>query len=136
MRDEEFNLQANKLIETYGRPAYPPARLKILYDEVKGFEGSWFARVVDKLIADSRYAPMLSDFREEISRERERMAYQEKKQHEKDALDFYKGTYQAEDARTICQYILKRMDGKVPDEEFSSFLSVLDNAATPMKKGA
>jgi hypothetical protein len=136
MRDEEFNYQVNRLIKSYGEKSFPAERLVLLHQEVKDFSAEWFKRVVDRLIADSRYAPLLSDFREEIARERERMAYQEKKQHEADAQAFYRGTYQAEDARTICQYILKRVDGKVPDGEFSQFINVLENAATPMKKGA
>jgi hypothetical protein len=128
MNMAEFDTQISRLKNTFGDRAYPDERLKLIWREVREFSSGWFEKLVDRLICDSRLPPLLPEFRNEISRERERLWDLQKKQHTQDAKDFYSGKFQPEDAKTICQYIIKRAQGSVSDQDYANFVKHLKYA--------
>lgn len=72
MKIEEFNAQVKRLSDTFGGQHYKQERLTILWRDVRDFDRQWFERVVDGLIASSKFAPLPSDFSEAVSAERDR----------------------------------------------------------------
>lgn len=127
MREADFQLQMGRLERQFGK--FGTERATLLWREVKEFSELWLAKVIDGLIGDCRQTPLVSDFREEIARERERLYRIEKAQHAREAKDFFEGKYQPEDKRMICQGIRKRLLGQMSDQEFSSFMSMLNSGA-------
>jgi hypothetical protein len=127
MNQQEFQNQINRLEKQFGK--YGTERCTLLWREVKDLNGPWFERVMDQLISSCRQAPLLPEFREEISRERERLWRMEKEERKKDAHDFFEGSYQPDDIKTICQVIKDRINRKISDQDYQSFVSQLENAA-------
>lgn len=129
MTSHEFNTQINRLKDCFTDRSYSDERMKVIWREVQDLDGKWFAKVVDRFIGECRQAPLMTEFREEIAKERERLWELQKKHNAKDAKDFMSGIYQPDDIKTICQYIVKRVSGGVSDQDFSSFIKHLDTAA-------
>lgn len=128
MRPDEFQSQMNRLITQFGKTQYSDERTKLIWREVKDFSSPWWERTVDHLLLTSRQAPLQAEFGELIGRERERVWRQEKVQNEKDAKDFFAGTYQPDDVQTICQMITKRLAGGVSDADYANFVKHLESA--------
>jgi hypothetical protein len=59
---QEFNMQAGRLIETYGEKAYPNERLKIIFDSVQDMPGAWLAQTVTEFIGNLRVPPLQKEF--------------------------------------------------------------------------
>lgn len=133
MNIQEFNTQMQRLVSNFGKNSYPDEKARLIWGEVRDFQGSWLQRAVDRFIGDFRQAPLVQDFREAAAKERERSWSLQKKQHEQDAKDFYAGTYQPEEVRVICQFIIKRMQGGVSDEDWRNFITHLNTSADVSK---
>lgn len=73
MSPQEFGAQIDRLKRTFGDRAYPEERNRLIYREVKDFDRRWLESVVDGLIANCRQAPILADFAQVISAEKERV---------------------------------------------------------------
>jgi hypothetical protein len=131
MKDHDFQRQIARIESQFGK--FGTERARLLWREVKEFSAEWMEQTIDRLLSESRQIPLPSDFREDISRERERLWKLEKQKNEKDAKEFFHGTYDAEDTRTICQYIVKRISGGVSDEDYSNFIKHLSEAGRPLK---
>lgn len=71
MDANHFKQQIGRLVETFGANHYKPERVNLIWREVKDAPDAWLTRVVDELIGSSRYAPLLTEFREHLSRLRE-----------------------------------------------------------------
>jgi hypothetical protein len=135
MTEQGFVMQMARL-ERQFNSKFGEERGKILWREVKDLSDAWFVTVIDKLLGECRYMPMVIEFREEISRERERVWRNQKKANAKDARDFYAGNlYQADDTRTICKTIVSRLLGNVLDAEYSTFQQLLENASGGGSRG-
>lgn len=130
MRPDQFQNQLGRLVEQFGKASYGTERSRILWQEVQGLEERWFSVVVDRFLGESRQAPLLPDFREEILRERERLWRIEKDKNSQDAKDFFNSSYQADDVKTLCEMITKRLRGGVSDTDYKNFESMLDNVAS------
>ena len=105
MTQGEFTHQISRLREQFGAQAYGTERAKILWQEVKDFSDHWFKRVVDELLGCCRHAPLMPEFREHISRERERMREIEKKRHRQEAHEFM-STYTPEQLKLMVKDII------------------------------
>lgn len=136
MRETDFQKEMNRLVEQFGKNSYSPARLQLLWQEVHEFEAIWWARTINQLLLTCRQAPLYPEFADFISRERERQYQFQKKEHQQDAKDFYTGTYQPDDVRTICQTIIQRLQGKISDENYQKFVGTLAEAAKMKKVGS
>jgi hypothetical protein len=72
MEPNFFQRQINRLTEQFGKGAYGTERAHIIWKAVKDLPDAWMEGVVDRFIGESRHAPLLPEFREEIAKERER----------------------------------------------------------------
>lgn len=124
----EFTQQLNRVASTFGKNAYGDERIQLIWREVKDLSSNWMVKTVDRFIGECRHAPLMPEFREEISKERERLWQFEKKQRAKDAKDFFEGVYAPEDKKTICQFIQKRLRNEVLDADYQTFVKHLTHA--------
>lgn len=114
-----------RLAETFGKQAFGNERAALVWREVKDFDPFWFRRVVDGFIGDSRQAPLVSDFSNAASEERERVWKIEKAQHAKDAKAFFNSTFSDDDRAMMIGAMIKRMMKQMPDSEWVTFTGML-----------
>lgn len=131
----EFQNQMQRLIEQFGKSAYSQARTELVWREVKELNPRWWECTVDRLLGECRQPPLMHEFREDISKERERLWTIEKRKNEESAKQFFNGTYMAPEIKEICQTIRDRLADKISDENYSSFVNLLNYTAdqTEMK---
>lgn len=72
MTEPEFQTEINRLASVFGG-AYKTERAALIWHEMQNLSADSFKRIVDKLIGECRQAPMIQEFREAASPERERM---------------------------------------------------------------
>lgn len=126
MDDKFYQNQMNRLAETYGAQHYKRERVELLWREVKNLSNPWFAQVVDRFIGESKFAPLLPEFREEIARERERNHSLDKRQHSKDAKEFYLMADCPDQRGSMLKTILERMENKVSDDVWNQFTTGIE----------
>lgn len=134
MTEQEFNTQVQRLVNNFGKQAYSPERALLLWREVNDFSGRWFSNTVDKFIGELKHAPLLPEFREEISKERERLWNQEKDNHKKEVSDFWEGTFHTDEVKSICEKIRRRLKMEASEEEYSQFVKMLNYAVNHKPK--
>ena len=123
MTDYEFKGQLERLERQFGK--FGTERGMLLWREVKDFSGEWFRGVIDKLIGECRSGPSLVEFREEISKERERKHRVEKQQNTEFFQTETGSSYSHEDEKTLIAMMIKRLDGNVPDQEWEGHVKSL-----------
>lgn len=128
MTEFHFQQEMQRLVETFGKAAFGSERAKILWREVGMYSNQWFTQVVDRFIGELRQAPLMPEFREAISKERERLWAIEKKQNEKEAKAFA-STFPLEDIGSICRTIVQRIQGGMTDENYNSFIKAVEGAS-------
>ena len=126
MKPEEFKNQMDRLAETFGATQYKPARVELIWREVRDFDCKWFEKVVDGFIGSERQAPLLPEFSKHISEERERQYRIKRDQEQSDVNAFYKSTYHSDDIKTIMGMIKKRMVKEVSDGDWNKFTEMLN----------
>lgn len=133
MDERHFRDQVGRLAETFGANHYKPERIKLMWREVKEFDGRWFTGLVDEFIGESRHPPLLPEFREKITIERERLWKTEKQVHEKEAKSFYERCFPIEEVRQVCKTIIDRILGRVTDSDFWNFVKLLNYSSKTQK---
>ena len=73
MTQEEFQTQAIRLLETFGRQSYSTDRMKMIWNAVRPYSADWFRRTCDEFIGSQRNPPLLTDFENAAVNERERV---------------------------------------------------------------
>ncbi len=126
MTDSAFRTQMQRMIDAFGAQHYKQERLAMVWKELGALSDSAFTRVVDRLIAESRYAPLLPEFRDAAAVEREQAWRHEKREHKQDAQEFYKSSFAKDEVRLLTQTIIDRLVGKCSDADWASFMSGLD----------
>lgn len=126
MTEKEFAYQLGRIGDQFGAKSFGTERAKLLWREVSAFEGRWLEKAVDLIIANSRGAPVLSDFASFISEERERRWKIEKEQNTRDAEGFWKATATDEDRQVMLQTIRERVKGMVNDQDWKCFLDLVN----------
>lgn len=129
MRPDEFQMQMNRLITQFGKGQYSDERTKLIWREVKDFTNGWWEKTVDQLLLSCRQAPLSQEIGEHVAKERERIWQIEKKKNSKEAKEFFNSSYGPEDTRTVCQTIIKRLQGSMGDKDYDSFKSMIKNVA-------
>lgn len=135
MNSIQFTGQFNRLIETYGKKAFPEERNKLIWKQLADMDADWFTRLVDKMIGDLRHAPMLADFRDAANRERKRLFDQEvneatrewtaEHQGLRDVLASYGGAKSLFAAVQFERRVIREMEG-IPD---SAWPKIVNEAA-------
>jgi hypothetical protein len=124
----EFERETARLDRQWPR-TYSAERFAMIWKEFNLVDPGAFTGMVDRWIGELRQAPMLNEMREDLARWREREHEKRRREERQDAKDFWLGTYQPDDVKTITQYIIKRMKGGVNDADWTMFVKHLDEAA-------
>lgn len=124
MTPGHFQGQMKRLTAQFPQ-AYSQERVALIWREVQGFSDAWFTRIVDKFVGECRQAPLMAEFRNEISFERERNWSKQKEQHAQDARDFYLIAQDNDMRGSIVKTIIDRMQGNCPDETWNGFTAGL-----------
>jgi len=72
MTAEHFQSQIQRLSNVFGG-AYKTERTQLIWREMQNLPEDSFSRIVDRLIAECRQAPLLPEFREFAAAEREKL---------------------------------------------------------------
>jgi len=127
MNQVEFDNQINRLRDCFGDRAYSDERAKLIWNSCQSFDTQWFRRLVDGMISTEKHAPLPAAFYDAASQERERLYLLEKEQQKNDAQNFY-SSYGAEDLAGLCREIKRRASGGMSDQDFSSFVKLLQTS--------
>jgi len=122
----EFSKQMDKVSAQFGAQHYSPERLKLIYREVAWLSVEGWQRVCEYLIGESRFAPTLSEIREQIIKEREKIHEAEKREHRRDANEFWEAV-SGEDSEFFFGNIKKRIQGTMSDSDFDLYMRALQN---------
>lgn len=60
----QFGMEVDRLKQAFGEKFYNPARTGLLFSIIKDVDAEFFSRWVDRMLIDSRHAPMGPEFRE------------------------------------------------------------------------
>ncbi len=121
MTEAQFQNQMRRLSSQWPN-AYGPERAEIIWREVKDCDDKWFASVVDRFIGELRQPPLMQEFREELSRYREKNWHREKEQHRLESEHAIKSIFDGQWVQSICKDITDRIEGRVSDEIFTDFV--------------
>ncbi len=64
VRREQFNLQIDRLVDTFGDKHFPEQRILMIWEVVEGLDYNSVIALVDGFIRGSKFAPLPSDFSE------------------------------------------------------------------------
>jgi len=120
----EFENEIRRLFSTFGEKAFTPERLQIIWKEVKDFEFTWMQRNITEILAGNERAPLPKDFAVLATKERQRIYEIEKAKNTREAEKVW-NWLSSEEIGFICQGIRDRIQGKVADEKWNSFVNVL-----------
>jgi len=126
MTPAEFQVQVGRLSETFGKNAYGSERIALIWKEVSLLSNETFIRIVDRFVGELRQAPLLPDFREAASKEREQL-WGQKKQEERVTAKEFESAFSRDDTSMIASAIIKRITADLTDAEWESVLRMLDN---------
>lgn len=70
MQHHEFMAHFDRLKENWGKNNFSPEKVAIIWKAVRDLEVEWFSRLVDRMVATVRQAPMPVDFMEAAMREK------------------------------------------------------------------
>lgn len=130
MTPTAFQLHVGRLVNNYGKVHYSEERVKLLWREVQHLSPEWMERTVDRFIGESRYAPLLPEFREEAAKERERNHSMDRQRSENDAKRFFRVTsIQGDDLQMIMSGIIRRISGDLSDDDFAAIQRLLASVA-------
>lgn len=124
MTEIEFTKEMNRLETAFGQKGANQERTKIIWKEIKDFSASWLNRTVSLFIGNLRQFPLLSDFQEQATIERERLWKLQKQETANQAIKFMSDTRQIFDfdmIKSIIQTTKDRIEGRVPDAVFDNF---------------
>lgn len=126
---EFFESEMKRMSENFGKAGYSNERVKLIWREVKDLDDNWFSRLVDSFIGDCRQAPLVPEFRNAASEERERAWKREKEKSEKEAQEFMQSSFADDDVRGVIQQIVGRVKRTTTDEAFDGLQRMLSDFA-------
>lgn len=124
MTKVHFKFQIDRMVEVYGARAYPIERTELIWRSVRDLSDGWMTTTVDHFIGYEQFAPLMPKWNEQISKAREVQWTGQKIVHANEAQKFSE-LYSSEDIHTICGEIVKRIQGDMTDNEFSSFSKMI-----------
>lgn len=133
MTREEFVKQMNRLASVFGANPYPEERRTLIWNEVNTLSVMAFTRIVNELIGSSRHAPLIPEFREAASREREAEWQIQKRVHAQEAKAAMKTLFGPDDIKFFCKSIRDRLAGEMNDVQFDGFNRMLQEFPGPPK---
>ena len=128
MTREEFNNQADRLREKFGKTWIDPDWTKMAWAECQSLPVAWFERMANFFIGE-QYKPKMSDVRGFVAKLREKDYQARRAQESKDSEDFWRSSYHPEDVKLLMKTIKDRVLGKVSDKEWEDFRKGLGEIA-------
>ena len=125
MTPQHFQTQIERLRNQFGKQTYSQERATLLWSEVRDLPDDWFTFVVNRFIGECRQPPLLPEFREEVTKERERIWKTEKEKHRQESKQAMGSMFSKEDIQTICKGITSRIRGGMNDGDFKTFNKML-----------
>jgi len=125
MTQKEFQTGMEKLISVFGEKNYQPARVELFWREFGSLPCAVWLTLVDRVVANERFAPMVINLREELTRMREVESAQVKAFHRREAEEFWARTYSDEDISFMVDSIRRRVTGILDDDAESTFKRML-----------
>ena len=122
----EFSKQMDKISAQFGSQHYGPERMKLIFREAAWLSAESWQRVCEYMIGESRFAPTLSEIREQIIKEREKIHEADKREHRRDANEFWEAV-SGEDSDFFFGNVKKRIRGEISDSDFDLFMRALQN---------
>lgn len=133
MTRDEFIKHVNRLASCFGATPFSEERRMLIWAAVKNLSEPWFKATVDNMIGSLRQAPLVPDFVEAARFELNRI-HEETKRTERGAInERWVSQFTREDERMMADMIRKRLAKQVPDDQWESFLSMLDGMAAAEK---
>lgn len=129
MTRQEFETQIQRLINTYGKSHYPEERIKLLWQDTCNYSVVWLQQTITKFIAESARAPLIVEFRQEVSIERERLWALEKAEYSDNIEELITYSLKNSEIKEIVQAILRRMSREFPDNDWDFLLDDLNRRA-------
>lgn len=124
MNKTHFETQMKRLSAVFPNAYSSSERVEVIYKAVCAVEEETFTRIITGLIGSSKYAPLVPDFLNQMSLEREKNRTKGKEQEKKDGDEFW-GNYHNDEKHEIGETIRNRARGLVGDTDWESFLKVL-----------
>jgi len=129
MQPSEFKSHMDRLAEQF-KNTYSQARVELIWREVRDFDAYWWGRLVDKLLGECRHSPLLPEIREAMSIERERSWSRQKQHNAQEAREFFLIADDTEARKSTLATILRRVQGRVPDDEWKQFVHGITSLGT------
>jgi len=85
-----FSDECKKLFEQFGRPKFSNHKLVLIYKELMWVSDIEFTRIIDDIVGNCRTVPTINDFKTAVIKNRETVVAKEKRQHAKEAKQFFK----------------------------------------------
>lgn len=121
----EFNFEITRLSNHWPR-AYTDEFKKLLWKDIGMLSKEWLVSTIDRFIGSSRVAPMIPDFQEFATIEREKLWAEQKKQNTLDAQAFWSGSvFSDEEKKSFFKTIRERIKGSVSNDHWNSFVKIL-----------
>lgn len=126
MTATEFDTQFNRLTERW-KTAYSNEFKKILWHEFQYLPNHAMERIITRLIGDCRQPPMMPEFRDYRSMERDKSWVEEKKQNTLDAKAFFEGSrFSDDEKKNFMTMIRRKVNNAVKEEDWDAFLKIMD----------
>ncbi len=125
MTRNDFQCQINRLKICYGEKYYNEEVIKLLWREVGTLDYKWFESLVDEMIASSKFAPTVSDFREQVLLTREKQWAAAKQRARIESKEFWSSTFHPDEMKFMFGEIKRKIMGQISDEDWNNFLKLL-----------
>jgi len=131
MNHGEFSMQMSRLVANFGDRNYSDERIKLFWREAEPLDITMWKRIVEKFIAECRYAPLLPELREAISVEREYQHEVNKRKYRQEAEEFMWGKLADDEISFAVSGIVKRMKNEMSEEDWTAHQRILASLGKP-----
>ena len=121
-----FQSEIERLVKVFGDKAYPKERTKLIWDQVKYLSDEWMTNTVNYFIGYLRTPPLMAEFGEQVSRQREKDYSFTKSIHSREAKDFMQEKFLGpDDVKFAAGSIIRRLKGGMSDEDYKKFIRII-----------
>jgi hypothetical protein len=126
MNQSHYDREMDRLRDVFGDRAYSGERVIVIWKEVKDLSDAWFSKTIDRFIGEFRHAPLMPEFRDAISLEREKVHSYERQKNKTESERAMHQLFDGNHISTICKTIVGRVQGNVSDQKFTEFTHGLE----------
>lgn len=128
MNENTFLKQTGRLQARWGKQIFCDEMVRLMWKHLKSESDYWMESTVDYFIGTSRQAPLLTEFQQKQSEERERQWDSQKHRHKKDAEEFMNFVpLVKEESNIICEAVRKLITGQLNEDDRRAVLKMVEN---------